>query len=400
MLDLNADLKLKRAWDYAAPRRPSLGLPLVLGDMSLGGSGGLWDTVCLDTASFVYALAGHALKPLAAGNTVTLYGGGQVIDPADYTLNLAHDYQGQGIIATATFAADAREREPITARAQGLADDRGSLLQNPVDLARSLLVAWAGAEDTDLDAASFARARARAADLGFVAAGVVTRDRALGEVLTGLLSNFLGSWWLDGQGRLKVFMDLGAGSLDEGELLCSLKEGDLSSVAVSASWDEMVNLAEALYCYNFAQDDYEAAHDGLAGQDLRAQGLHGLASRSLELGWVRSQAVAAALSARLVALLGRPRRVIACKESSLANLPQEKGDPALLSLSWLQDSQGRPLKNQIVRVLGLELDLDAGTMAYTLLDTGFYKTLAWTADGSGVADGSLQAGGERDRGDY
>ncbi len=51
-------------------------------------------------------------------------------------------------------------------------------------------------------------------------------------------------------------------------------------------------------------------------------------------------------------------------------------------------------------MLGLELDLDAGAMAYTLLDTGFYKTLAWAADGSGVADGSRQAGGERDRSDY
>ncbi len=266
MLDFNADLKLKRAWDYAAPRRPSQGLPLVLGDMSLGGGGGLWETVCLDTGSFVYALAGHALRPLAAGNTVTLYGdGGQEIDPADYSLNLAHDYQGQGIIATATFAADAREREPITARAQGLADDDGALPGNPVDLASRLLTAWGGAGEADLDAASFARARARAADLGFAAAGVVTQDSALGDLLTSLLSNFLGSWWLDGQGRLKVFLDLGAGSLDEGELLCSLREGDLGSVAVSANWDEMVNLAEALYCYNFAQGDYEAAHDGLAG---------------------------------------------------------------------------------------------------------------------------------------
>jgi len=401
MLEINAELELKRAWDYAAPRRPSQCLPLVLGDMSAGGSGGLWETVCLGTEAFIYALAGHALLPLDAGNAVTLYDGeGQVVDPADYALDLAHDFQGQGTIATATFAADAREREPITARAQGLAGDGGALLSNPVDLAQRLLTQWAGAAAEDLEAGSWRRARVQAASLGFAAAGVVTRDTTLGDLLTGLLSNFLGSWWLDGQGRLKVFLDLGAGSLEEGELLCSLREGDLSSVTVSARWEEMVNLAKADYCYNFAQQEYQAAHDGLAGQDLRAQGLHGLAARTLELAWVRSEAVAAAVSARLVALLGRPGRVITCREGSLGNLPLEKGDPALISLSWLQDPQGRPLKNQIVRVLGLELDLDAGAMAYTLLDTGFYKTLARAAEGGNLADGSLQAGGDRDLADY
>ena len=64
------------------------------------------------------------------------------------------------------------------------------------------------------------------------------------------------------------------------------------------------------------------------------------------------------------------------------------------------DPQGRPLKNQIVRVLGLEPDLDAGTVGYTLLDSGLYKTLAAPADGRSLADGSLEAGGDRDRNDY
>ncbi|MCF8033947.1 MAG: hypothetical protein K9K66_14165 [Desulfarculaceae bacterium] len=401
MLDFTQTIQLKRAWDYSAPRRPSRCLPLVYGDMTQGGAGGLWEAVCLDVDSFVYALAGHQLTSLAAGNAVTLYDReGQVIDPADYALNLTHDFQGQGIIATATFAADARQREPITARAQGRPGEDGALLANPVDLAAHFVRGLAGASGEELDTTSLNRARARAVALGYAAAGVVSGDLSLGDLLTSLLSNFLGSWWLGGGGRLKLFLDLGAGSLDEGDLLVSLREGDLAQVAVSARLEEMANLAEARYCHNFARAEYEAAHDGLASRDLRAQGLHGLAKRSLELSWVRSEAVAATICARLVALLGRPRRVITCRESSLANLPLEKGDTALISLSWLQDPQGRPLKNQIVRVLGLELDLDAGAMSYTLLDTGFYKTLAFRADGAHAAGGQRQAGGERDLGSY
>ncbi|MCB2227258.1 MAG: hypothetical protein KQH53_11325 [Desulfarculaceae bacterium] len=401
MLELTATIELKRAWDYAAPRRPSQRLPLVYGDLTLGGNGGLWEAVCLDTGAHVYALAGHELAQPTGGNPIALFDGeGGLIHPSDYSLNLAHDYAGQGIIATATFAADARQREPIGVRGLGRPGADGEALANPVDLAVHFLRDLAGAGDQELDLGSLARARARAEALGFAAAGVVAKELSLGGLLTGLLGDFLGSWWLGGDGRLKLFMDLGAGSLEEGDLLTSLREGDLGSVAVSARWDQMANRAEARFAYNFASGEYEALHDGLASQDLRAQGLHGLAKRTLELSWVRSAPVAAAICARLVALLGRPRRVITCQEGSLANLPLEKGDTALMSLSWLQDPQGRPLKNQIVRVLGLELDLGTGSLAYTLLDTGFYKTLTHRADGGQRAGGICQAGGERDRGDY
>ena len=401
MLDLTTQLELPRARLYPNPRTPGQCLPLVWGDMSQGGEGGLWETVCLDTTAFVYALAGHPLVSPAAGNAITLYDGqGQQISPADYTLNLEHDYQGLGSIAIATFAADASGREPITARGKGRPGTGGELLQNPVDIIEQGLRQLAGASEEDWDPSSLARSRARAAALGYAAAGVMTRDAALGDWLTDLASNFLASWWLGGDGRLKLFMDLGAGSLDEGELTCVLRPGDLSGVSVSASLDDMVNLAPLNYCLNPASGEYEEYYDGLEGQDLKAQGLHGLAKQTLELSWVRRASVAATISQRLVALLGRPRRTISCQEGSLSNLVLEKGDTVLFSLPWLQDPQGRPLKNQIVRVLGLELDLDAGRMGYTLLDTGFYKTLAQPADGSNPADGRVLAGGERDLTEY
>ena len=179
-----------------------------------------------------------------------------------------------------------------------------------------------------------------------------------------------------------------------------LRPGDLARVGVEAKLADLVNRAPVSFAYNFARQEYEGFFDGLETQDLKAQGLHGLASVTRELNWVRRAAVARTISQRLVDLLGRPRRIITCQENSLMNLPLEKGDAVLLGLSWLMDPQGRPLKNQIVRVLGLEPDLDAGTTGYTLLDSGLYKTLATPADGQGLADGSLLAGGQRDRRDY
>lgn len=401
MLDLSATLELKRAGDYCAPRKETALLPVVYGDMSLGGSGGLWEAVCLDKDSFVYALAGHALRPEAAGNPVSLYDGqGRVIAPSDYTLDLAHNLGGQGVIATATFGEDAQSLEPITVRAQGRADEMGGLITNPVEIIRDLLVNLAGAGPEELDQASFGRARGRADSLGYAAAGVIEKKATVGNLITALLADFLGSWWLGGKGRLRVFMDLGAGSLSESDIAACLRQGDLSGVSVRAKLADLVNRAPVSYAYNFATGEHQAYFDGLDTQDPRAQGLYGVSAAALELSWVRSASVARTVSQRLVGLLGRPRRVISCRDNSLVNLPLEKGDAVLLSLSWLMDPQGRPLKNQIVRVLGLEPDLDAGTVGYTLLDSGLYKTLAAPADGRGRADGSLEAGGGRDRNDY
>ncbi|MCF8098178.1 MAG: hypothetical protein K9K65_10080 [Desulfarculaceae bacterium] len=401
MIDLSATLELKRAGDYSGPRKDTALLPVVYGDMSLGGSGGLWDAVCLDQDGFVYALAGHALRPVEAGNPVTLYDReGQVIEASAYTLDLAHDFQGQGVIATATFSEDAKALEPLTVRAQGRADEEGGLIANPVEIIRDLLLNLAGAEAEELDQACFSRTRGRAESLGYAAAGVMGKPASLGNLITAVLADFLGSWWLDGNGRLKVFLDLGAGSLSESDVVANLRQGDLSGVSVQAKLADLVNRAPVNYAYNFATKEYQAYFDGLDTQDLRAQGLYGVAAATLELSWVRLASVARTVSQRLVGLLGRPRRVISCRENSLTNLPLEKGDAVLLGLSWLMDPQGRPLKNQIVRVLGLEPDLDAGTVGYTLLDSGLYKTLAAPADGRSLADGSLAAGGGRDRNDY
>ena len=132
MLDLSAKLELKLAGDYPDPRKATALLPVVYGDMTLGGSGGLWGAVCLDKTAFVYALAGHALRPVESGNSVALYDGqGEVIDPVAYSLDLAHNYAGQGVIATATFSEDPKEREPITVRAQGRADSEGGAPGQP-----------------------------------------------------------------------------------------------------------------------------------------------------------------------------------------------------------------------------------------------------------------------------
>ncbi len=398
MSTLTAKLPLKRAGSYAKPRRGSECLPLVYGAMDAGGVGGLWKAVCLDTGSFVYALAGHALLPLSAGNAVTLYDKeGAEIAGADYTLELAHDFQGQGVIATATFNRDAREREPIGVRAKGKADAAGGLMENPFDILRDMLVGLMGMEEHELSLPAWARAWARAESLGYKAAGVVPKPLEARKLLTQMLGQFLGSWWRGADGKVRVYLDLGPGAADEGELAMVFHQAHLSQVAVSAKLDELVNQAGALYAFNYLSGEYEEALGAEASADVASQGLYGVRGQELKLKWVRSAATAATICKRLVGMLARPRRVISARDDALLSLPLEKGDAALLSLDWVCDQEGRPLVNQIVRVLSVSPDLDRGTIRYSFLDTGFYKTIAHLAGGAWLADGRVRAGGERDR---
>lgn len=402
--NLDARLSLKSAGDYPAPRRESDLLPLVYGDLddeNAAGGGGLWRAVCLDSAARVYALAGHPLLPLAAGNRVSLYGrDGQPVPESAYVLDLAHDYQGLGPIATATFHAEAQALEPIALAAKGKADAGGALLANPLAIVRDILATAAGQSDEGLDPSSYSRAWSRAEALGWRAAGVVAGPVSAASLLTEIMGDFLGSWWLGADGRLKLCLDLGPGALDEGELAAVFSQAHLKNVSVTAKLANLVNRARVAYRHNPLTGQYAALLDGRDDEDRSSISLHGLAERQVGLKWVRDPLTAARLGARLVALLGSPRRVITCEEDALVNLHLERGDAALLSLDWLGDELGRPLVNQIVRVLALEPQLDQGAIRFTLLDTGFCKTTAETADGSRTAQGPALAGGTRDRKEY
>jgi hypothetical protein len=399
--DLSADISLPRAAGYPAPRRPAERLPLVYGAMQAGGSGGLWQAVCLDTAGFVYALAGHELLPQAAGNTVTLYDGdGAELDPAGYALNLAHDYAGRGVIATATFAADAKEHEPIGVRAAGKPGASGALIANPVEVAADLLASAAGLGAEELDSGAYARAWSRAQDLGLAAAGVLDRPASAASLLDRILGQFLGSWWRAADGRLRLAMDLGPGSATEGELTFAFRQEHLSQVSAQARLDELTNAAGALYAYNPLAKEYEAALEPAETADAASQGLYGAREANLELDWVREEAVARTVCSRLVGMLGQPRRYLSLADDSLAGLVLEKGDVCLVSLDWLADSTGQALVNRIMRVLSVEPRLDKGVIRYSLMDTGFHKTVAYLADGSRLAGEGLLAGGERDTSRY
>lgn len=301
---------------------------------------------------------------------------------------------------TVTLSCDQQRGEPLLVRAQGKPSPAGGLLENPVEVARDLLLEVLGLREDELDTTSFNRAHRRAAELGYRAAGIVTRPQTAAQVLTGLLGEFLGSWWRGAEGRIKLLMDLGPAGAEEGALSHVFRAGDLKAVSLRAGLEDLANCVEALYRHHPRRGEFDARCQAPQARDLRSIGLHGELARTLELRWVRDPQCAAAICRRAAALLAWPRRIITCEEDALAGIHLERGDLALLSLPWLCDPQGRPLVNQIVRVLSLEPRLDRGTIRFSLMDTGACKTLALRADGNHLADGGQLAGGRRDTTPY
>jgi hypothetical protein len=384
---------LPRAGRYLNPRRTSDALPVVYGDLSAGPEGpGLWKAVCIDTQSYVYALAGTPLLAHELGNPVRIFDR-EGVELFDFQFDPAHDFQGQGAIATVTMSQDQRSKEPLSVSAQGRVGASG-LLVNPVDILRDFLLNLAGLDPDQLDGASWAKARRQAQQQGYQAAGSIDREQSLGSTLSQILGCFLGSWWLDASGRLRIGLEGGSPLVLESEIAYSFAADDTLEASVSVDIKNICNRIACQYAYNWDGKDYEATDDGTALQDLMSRSLYDDQTRQLKLPWVRLPQVANRVQTVAVGRFGGGARLISLDIAGMPALHLEKGDYAWFSSSWLRRPNGRLLADQLVRVLSLATDLDKRSTSFILEDSGYCRSLAWLADGSGRADGSGMAGGE------
>jgi len=400
MAAVSDEFKLKRAWDYAGPRRPADVLPVIYGAMT-GGSGGLWACPCLDTGGFVYAVAGHPVLSVAEGNQVTVYDrDGLIIGPSDYTFDSDHDFQGRGPIATLTFSADHASVEPIAIRCQGRAES-GALLENAVDIVEDFLVNLAGFGMDELDSTSFEQARAQAAALGLKLSGLIEADRTVGEILSEMFFPWA-DWWRDKDGRLRLRVEAGSGSFSEADVAGYFPAGITGQAGIEVDLDSLINQAEVEYAYNYSARRFEAGDDGQAEADAWSQSVYGIRRKSFQFNWVREEAAVRVIQSGLVGRFKNPAYIVSLTRSEGRAICLERGDLVAVSLGWFYDRDGRPLANQLMKVLEVETDFTGPSMNFRFqyLGRDLYLTTAFLADGTCSADGSTRAGGDRDRTEY
>ena len=400
MADMTKDwladpFRIARASRYAAPGNGGDALPIVYGDLTVPArtDAGVYVLPKIDTAGAgTYCVAGHA-----ALGAVSLFDDDGLIAGGDYTLNLADDFQGVGVIATAAFSA--APNGEVTAVCKGKKDASGALIENPARIAEDLMVNVWGYTSRDLDQVALGRAVAAAAGLGYLAAGVIADDRAPAEVLTGILADFLGWYEVDPRGRLR----LGIAGPEAGAIRPALALPSLEAASVSCetSREGVVNQVPALFSRNFTgkTTDFIQHDDGAATLDAASQALYGVrlpARGRLEFEWIRGSATARAVQGRIVERMGAPSRILTIRDSTWRALLAEAHDYVVFSVPWLRTEELEPLTNQIGDILSIARDLREQTMEIRIRDTGYFLTAAALADGSETADGGSLAGGRRD----
>ena len=395
MADPSAKYRVRRAWEYTSPRLGTDVICDVWGDLT-DGTGGQWTIPCIDTTAHVYAFAGHEV----ISHTPTVYtAAGAVIDPAGYTFSASDDYESNGAIATITFTGDQSASEPISVKGKGRKDDSDDLIDNPAGIIQDFLVGRVGWSTSDLDLVAFARARSAAAARGWKAAGIIdSEERSIGATLTEVCKSFPGSWWIGRDGKLKLAFD--SATYAETEIMGVIRIGPQRNAVSTIKLGNIANQVVAGYRHSRVADRVQAGDSGASTLDAVSQSRYGVRLRSMEMRWVRGADTASSIQALMVQLYADPRRVIEFDYTAPIALIAERGDLWLFSVDSVYDPQARPMRNQVVRVIEVNPDFKSRQTRITVLDTGMYKTVAYLADGTVIANGAHQAGGERDRTEY
>jgi hypothetical protein len=365
---------------YTNPDRAGDDIPYVYGDMTTNSTGGVISCPYIDTSNYVYALAAHAIKTVANGNTISIYVDGD-LQSSGYTINESNDYESQGTIATVTF--DAEKTDEVTAKFQGKLDSDGDLIENPIEIIEDWLT------EMDIDNAkettAFAIAKELATDQSFTAAGVMFQDQSPAYWLTNLLSSFLGDWYVNNENKLVVTLDVTG--QNQYNIAGWLDEWVYSDLSLTQRVENICNQAVINYAPSFSHRDrrfkegvrtaFDGYDDGDSSKDVSSQNQYGvIKGEPFNLWWIRADAVATTVQARIIERFKNPVWLMKVVENRLNNYHCEQGEYIVGSCHILNDENNLAMKNQIWRILEIERQLNTQSLRLLLQDTGSWYPIA------------------------
>ena len=388
---------LKRAGRYAAPLNSADRLPVVYGDLT-DGTLGVWTLPEIDTANYVFAFAGHEVLSVANGNSIAIYENDLLLDPAMYTFNEANNYEGLGVIATIDITTP-KTGSIITARGMGKPTTSGgaTLMENIVDIIYDLMTV-----ENDWTAANFeGTAKARAAQLftaqSYKAAGAIVEDAVLWDIVTDMLSSFLGSAWLDGNGKLVLDIDTNTIAYEYGQnAIFSRADAELTDAIQRLA--NIINQCPCNYSYNYVAGEFKKQTNETSHADAISQGIYGVREPNTpyQFYWCRDLTSVQTVQDLIVAKFKDPLYEITIQDASPKHYDVDVGAIIIFSAESLYGKDGNPLRNHFWRVLSVQPDLQSMTAKVRTLQTEYYLTAGYLADGTYLADGSIFAGSNRD----
>ncbi len=402
MADLTTDrlsdsFQIGRASRYAAPEFEDQSLPIIYGNLTIPSreNSGVYALPKIDTTGDgLYCVAGHEIS-----GGVTLFDDDGRIEPDDYALELARNYLGKGVIATAVFSAPPKGR--VTAVCKGKMDAAGALIENPAAIIYDLMTSVWGFSEQDIDMQALSRAAACANALAYRAGGILMDDHAPADVLTALLGDFLARYEIDPFGRLGVRI---AGEESSGVLPKKvLPRFGQWRIEAEMARDTVINQVPALYARDYVSARHMKHDDGETTKNTSSQRLYGVRmppQSPLRLEWVRRESVAATIQSRIVERYHQPTRMLTIEDNTLRALEVEPDDYVAFSVPWMRSENLEPLVNQIGEVIEVNYDLSEQNMEFKIRDTGFFLTSSPLLDGTRTLEGGRLLGAERDAATY
>lgn len=387
---------------YASPLNTNDALPIVYGDLTDGVNGN-WQLPCIDTLTDggVYCYADHEVLSVANGNSIAVYKDGALVSSSDYTFDEANDYEGEGVIATIIFdAGKSPGNSEISVRGKGkpIASGGATLMTNIIDIIEDFLLIECNFPSDIIDATYRATAAYTFRAQGYLAAGVIDEDIATWDILQAMMASFLGSVYLNGEGKINL-------EIDDGTLPAESFRGILSTfeanfISASQSLDNLVNQFPALYCFDYVVDQFKYITDTV--KDIASQDLFGVRKpkSSYEFYWCRNLASIEKIQDILIDKFKYPVWTIEVDDITMKRLDCDILKVVSYTAKNLFDEFGNPLINQLWKVLSFNPNFTQGKIGFKLMQTGFYMTVAYIADGTYLADGSILAGDNRNLMDY
>lgn len=388
---------LKRAGRYAKPLNTNDRLPIVYGDLT-DGTLGLWGCPCIDTDNYVYCFAGHEVLSVANGNSITVYENDVEVDPADYLFDEAIDYEGEGIIATITFTSS-KAGSVISVRGKGKPTMSGgaTLMDNIVDIVDDFLTV----ENDFAPSIYEATAKARAAQVfeaqSYTAAGAIIEDVEIWETITEMMASFLGGAYLDGDGELVLEIDDNHTPYQYGQAGI-IPRGEAEMLSAVQRLGNIINRCPCNYRYSWLSGGFKAHTDDSAHASAISQGIYGAREPGTpyQFYWCRDKTAVQTIQDIIVSKLKVPIYEIEIEDQTLRRVGCDVGDAIIFSADTLCDTTEHPLLNQQWKVVSAARDFNARKITFRALQTDYYMMVAYLADGTHIADGSIHAGSDRD----
>jgi len=279
----------------------------------------------------------------------------------------------------------------ITAQGQGsLHPTAGTLLTNPVDVVWDFLYTWCDVDSGIFDTTAKQTAYVKGLTQAYTCAGVILEDCTPWDKATEIMSSFLGSIYINGEGDIVLSID--DNSVQADPAIIQRHEAYLTDAKLKLS--NLINCVPFEYAYDYVQGRFLNGESGSANYDTASGNMYGLRKpdETFKFYWCRQTTPVNTVIDLIIDKLAAQLYQIELKDITMKRLAVDIGDWVVYSALDLYDREGLQMANRMWKVTGVSPDFRAGTMTFRALETPYFLTQQHLADGSIDADGSHKAG--------